>query len=153
MKKKPANDFYLKVCIWTFFCLVLAGICSQIKAVIISSTTTARESSTTQTIQVIRTMQTQYYQKYAGKYAPNFDELIKAENLDEKFAGEYPTVNGYTFLIKVEDPSAIKPAFYSINADPLFCDCEQMHFYFDSTLGTIKHTEENRPARADDPSF
>ncbi len=115
------------------------------------------EATAAQSIQTMKTLQTQYASKHQGKFAPNFDELIKSVQLDEKFAGQSPVVNGYTFTMKVEEPSATKPPFYSINADPQVSEGIQAtgnrHFYFDSTLATTKSTEENRPAKADDPSM
>lgn len=115
------------------------------------------ETTAAQTLQTIKTLQTTYASKHQGKFAATFDELIKSVQLDEKFAGQNPVVNGYIFTMKVEEPSATKPAFYSINADPQVSDgiaaTGTAHYYFDSTLGTTKATEENRPAKADDPSI
>jgi hypothetical protein len=153
MKKISANDFYIKVCIWTFFCLILAGIYYQINVFIISVQTSGNTSSALQIISTINRLQKRYAAKHRGNFAPNFYELVKAENLDAKFTEENPVVNGYVFTLIVEEPTNQKPAFYSITADPLYCDCKAMHFYFDSTLSTIKYTEENRPAKAADPSI
>jgi prepilin-type N-terminal cleavage/methylation domain-containing protein len=115
------------------------------------------ESAAAQSIQTIKTLQTQYASKHQGKFAATFDELIKSVQLDEKFAGQNPVVNGYTYTMKVEEPSATKPAFYSVNADPQVSEgvtaTGTRHFYFDSTLGTTKSTEENRPSKPDDPSM
>ena len=115
------------------------------------------ETTAAQAIQTIKTLQTQYASKNQGKFAANFDELIKSVQLDDKFKGQNPVVNGYIFTMKVEEPSQTRPAFYSINADPQVADgitaTGTRHFYFDSTLGTTKATEESRPAKADDPSL
>jgi prepilin-type N-terminal cleavage/methylation domain-containing protein len=115
------------------------------------------ETTATQSIQTIKTLQTQYASKHQGKFAANFDELIKSVQLDPKFAGQNPVVNGYIFTMKVEEQSQTKPAFYSVSADPQVSEgvtaTGTRHFYFDSTLGTTKSTEENRPAKADDPSL
>ncbi|CAN5699109.1 hypothetical protein BH24ACI1_BH24ACI1_14250 [soil metagenome] len=115
------------------------------------------ETTAVQTIQTIKTLQSSYASRHQGKFAANFDELIKSVQLDEKFKGERPLVNGYVFSMTVEEPSANRPAFYSVNADPQVSEGVQStgtrHFYFDSTLGTTKSTEDNRPAKADDPSI
>ncbi len=115
------------------------------------------ETTAVQTIQTMKTLQTSYASRHQGKFAANFDELIKSVQLDEKFKGERPVVNGYIFSMTVEEPSATRPAFYSINADPQVSEGVQStgtrHFYFDSNLGTTKSTDENRPAKADDPSI
>lgn len=114
------------------------------------------EATAAQTLDKIRTFQTQYAAKNRGKFA-NFDELIRTVGLDDKFAGERPVSNGYIFAITVEEPSGNRPSFYSVTADPQVSEGVQAtgtrHFYTDSTLGTIKATEENRPAKADDPSI
>jgi prepilin-type N-terminal cleavage/methylation domain-containing protein len=115
------------------------------------------ETTAVQTIQTIKTLQSSYASRHQGKFAANFDELIKSVQLDEKFKGERPVVNGYVFSMTVEEPSPTRPAFYSVNADPQVSEGVQStgtrHFYFDSTLGTTKSTEDNRPAKADDPSI
>lgn len=115
------------------------------------------ETTAVQTIQTIKTLQSSYASRHQGKFAANFDELIKSVQLDEKFKGERPLVNGYVFSMTVEEPSPTRPAFYSVNADPQVSEGVQStgtrHFYFDSTLGTTKSTEDNRPAKADDPSI
>lgn len=110
------------------------------------------ETSAAQSINTIKTLQIGYAAKHQGKFAPSFDELIKSAQLDERFAGENPVVNGYVFTLNVQEPSGSKPAFYSINADPQEGSGSR-HFYFDSTLGTTKSTEEDRPAKADDPTL
>jgi hypothetical protein len=110
-----------------------------------------------QSISTIRTLQGQYASKHQGKFASNFDELIKSVHLDEKFKGESPVVGGYIFTMKVESPLHTRPAFYSINADPVhlgdFIVNKASHYYFDSNLKTIKVTAENRQANEHDPSL
>jgi len=114
------------------------------------------ETSAAQTIDRMRTYQAQYASRNRGKFA-KFDDLIRVSGLDEKFAGERPVVNGYVFTLTVEEPTDSKPAFYAINADPQVAEgvtaTGTRHFYTDSSLGTIKGTDENRPAKADDPSI
>lgn len=110
------------------------------------------ETSAAQSINTIKSLQISYAGKHQGKFAPNFDELIKSVQLDERFAGEAPVVNGYIFKMSVQESSGSKPSFYSINADPQEGSGTR-HFYFDSTLGTTKSTEEDRPAKADDPTI
>jgi prepilin-type N-terminal cleavage/methylation domain-containing protein len=114
------------------------------------------ETSAQQSIRSIQTLQSQFASKNKGRFG-TFDELIRAVGLDEKFAGEQPLVNGYIFKITVEEPSSGKPAFWSITADPSVGEgvtrTGTRHFYTDSSLGTIRGTDENRPAKADDPSI
>jgi prepilin-type N-terminal cleavage/methylation domain-containing protein len=116
------------------------------------------ETSAAQTIQTIRTCQSSYAGKHKGKFALNFAELVTSGCLDgDQFQGETPLINGYIFTMKSEEPSGTKPAFYSVNVDPQVPTGIQAtgnrHFYFDSTLGAVKTTDENRPATAQDPSM
>lgn len=116
------------------------------------------ETTAAQTIGTLRTCQSNYAGRHQGKFAPNFAELIKSGCLDaDKFKSEPPVINGYIFTMKVEEPSTNKPSSYSINVDPQVPDGIQAtgnkHFYYDSTLGAVKATDENRPAKADDPSM
>ncbi len=97
-------------------------------------------------ITTIRTLQNQYASRHQGRFAPNFDELIKSASLDAKFAGESPVVNGYIYTMSVQESSGTQPAFYSIKANPQVPQGIQAtgtrYFYFDSSLGAIKYSEE-----------
>lgn len=116
------------------------------------------EVTAAQTIGTIRTCQSGYSGKHQGRFASSFAELIKTGCLDEdKFKGDPPVINGYVFTMKVDEPSGTRPAFYAINVDPQVGEGIQAtgnrHFYYDSTLGAVKTTDENRPAKADDSSM
>ncbi|HEV8590540.1 MAG TPA: type II secretion system protein [Pyrinomonadaceae bacterium] len=114
------------------------------------------ETAAQQTLRSIQTYQAQYASKHKGQFA-KFDELIRAGVMDNKFAGERPVVNGYVFTPNVEEQGPGKPSFYSINADPQVAEgvsaTGSQHYYTDSNLGTIRVTDENRPAKAEDPSL
>ena len=114
------------------------------------------ETAATQTLDRIRTYQAQFASRNRGKFA-KFEDLVRVAGLDEKFAGERPVVNGYIYTLTIEDASESKPAFYAVNADPQVGEGVTAtgirHFYTDSSLGTLKGTDENRPAKADDPSI
>lgn len=114
------------------------------------------ETAAAQSLDKIRVLQAQYAAKHRGNFA-NFDELVNAVGLDERFKGERPVVNGYIYTLTVEASSGTRPAFYSIAADPQVSEgvtaTGGRHFYTDSSIGTIKGTDENRPAKADDPSI
>jgi prepilin-type N-terminal cleavage/methylation domain-containing protein len=114
------------------------------------------ETTAAQTIDNIRKFQAQYASRNKGQFA-TFGELIAKVSLDEKFKGERPVVNGYIFSLTVEPASASKPSFYSVNADPQVAEgitaTGTRHFYTDSSLSSIKGTDENRPAKADDPAI
>src|SRR5690606_17071951 len=114
------------------------------------------ETSAQQAIRNIQTLQAQYASRNKGRFG-NFDDLIRTVNLDVSVAGEGPIVNGYIVTLTVEEPTEGRPSFYSINADPQVGEgvtrTGTRHFYTDSTLSTIRGTDENRPAKADDSSI
>ena len=115
------------------------------------------EATAAQTIQTIRTCQSSYSGKNRGKFAPNFAELTKSGCLDaDKFKDDPPVINGYIYTMKVEEPSTTKPAFYSLNVDPQVATGIQAtgnrYFYYDSTLGNVKVSEEGQ-AKPTDPSM
>lgn len=120
-------------------------------------TRSGNETAAIQSLDSVRKLQVQYASKHQGNFAPNFDELIKTLAFDDKFKGERPVVNGYIFTLKTQERTQSQPAFYSINADPQVSEgisaTGTRHFYFDSNLSTIRFTEENRPAKADDPAI
>lgn len=132
---------------------LLIGVGSIAWQAVISS---GNETTAAQSIENIRKFQAQYATRNRGNFA-TFDELVEKVGLDEKFKGERPVVNGYIFTMTVEPSSASRPAFYSITADPQVAEgitaTGKRHFYTDSSLSTIKATDENRPAKADDPSI
>ena len=115
------------------------------------------ETAAAQTMDKIRIFQAQYAAKNRGKFAPNFDELIRVVGMDEGFKGDKPVVNGYVFEIKSEEQSASKHAFYSVTADPQVSEgvtaTGSIHYYTDSSIGTIKRTDENRQAKAEDQAL
>lgn len=115
------------------------------------------EAAAAQTIQSIRTCQSSYSGKNKGKFA-NFAELVRSGCLDgDKFSSEAPVISGYTFNLTVEEMSGSRPAFYALKVNPQVPEGIQAtgnrHFYFDSSLGAVKVTDENRDAKPDDPSF
>lgn len=146
-----AKDFYLKNCAWLFFCLCLAPICNLINVISTAISVAENENNAVRSILMIRTLQTKYAAKNRGRFAPNFDELVRAENLDEKFTGQNPVVGNYVYTMTVTEATAQKPAFFSITADPLDSENHTRHFYYDSVILIIKVTDENRQATAADP--
>lgn len=114
------------------------------------------ETTAAQTLDKIRTLQTQFAAGHGGKFAKTFPELFKNAQ-DERFNQEKPLVSGYNYEMKVQSPEGSNPAFFSVNADPQQDSGLQAtgtrHFYTDSTLSTIKVTDESRQAKADDPSL
>jgi hypothetical protein len=152
MKNRSLKNFRFK-----FICLII--ICAYLMTLgaHLIAASPENERFAFQKIQEIRTLQVRYAEKHQGNFAPNFDELYKTENSDEKLNGAQPIMKGYFFHMVIEKPNGQKPAFYLINADPEISEGPDKtgtrHFYFDSTLSAITFTTENRPASADDQSI
>lgn len=119
-------------------------------------TRAGNETAAASTLDRIRTYQANFSARNRGRFG-NFDDLIRVAGLDESFAGERPVVNGYIFTMTIEEPTDSRPAFFSVNADPQVAEgvtaTGNRHFYTDSSIGTIKATDENRPAKADDKTM
>ena len=112
------------------------------------------ETTAAQSIDNIRKFQSQYAARNKGTFA-TFDELIKTVQLDEKFAGENPVVNGYVFTMVVTPASSNSPAKYEIWGDPQATGVSgtgTRHFYTSSALSTIKGNDECK-AKDTDPSI
>ena len=101
------------------------------------------ESNAIDSVSLIVKTQHEYATTHQGNFARNFDELIETANLDKRFTGDKPIIEGYIFEMKVEESSATKPPFFSIRADPKIPDgffaTGDQHFYFDSTIRAIKY--------------
>jgi len=113
------------------------------------------ETTAAQSVDNIRKFQSQFAARNKGKFA-TFDELIATVQLDEKFKGDEPVVNGYKFKINRTDATSNSPASYEIWANPLATGVSgtgTRHFYTSSSLSTIKGTDDDRDAKADDPSI
>jgi hypothetical protein len=147
MKTNKAKDFYLKICIWTFLCLIPAAACHQLNVAFVKNNLTDNELYALQSIKTISELQMQSASQHQGKFAADFDELVKSVALDDKFTGQNPVVGGYVYSLQVENLSANEPASFYITADPLvsnsFFQTAQKHFYYDSAIGSIRATEDD----------
>jgi len=122
-------------------------------------TTAMRAGNETATAQMMKNLQAyeaQYASRNKGNFA-TFDDLVTKMSLDEAFKGENPVKNGYVFTLTVVPASGSTQSSYNLQANPQTADgvlaSGTRHFYVDSTLSTIRATDENRPAKADDPSI
>jgi prepilin-type N-terminal cleavage/methylation domain-containing protein len=132
---------------------LLIGVGSLAWQAVIAS---GNETTAAQSVDNIRKFEAQLASRNKGNFG-TFEDLITKVGLDEKFRGERPVVNGYIYTLTVIPGSASQPPSYSITADPQVADgvskTGSRHFYFDSSLSSIKGTDENRSAKADDPSI
>jgi hypothetical protein len=113
----------------------------------------ADEAAAIRTLQTIFRAQTQYMLSHAEEYG-TFDQLMKDNYLDQRFAGATPVVEGYAFTIKLTPKSGSESATYSINADPKQDDGTPTggarHLYMDANSNVV-HASAARPATANDP--
>ena len=112
------------------------------------------ENAAAQSITNIRTLQAQYASKNKGQFA-TFDQLREKLQLDERFTGEAPVVNGYIFTMTLTPASTNSAGKYEIWADPQSTGVTgtgDRHFYTSSTLSSIRGNESEK-AKETDPSI
>jgi prepilin-type N-terminal cleavage/methylation domain-containing protein len=114
-----------------------------------AATRAGNEAATLQNLKTIAAVQIQYYNTHSRTFG-TFEELIKAEMLNSKFAGNPPTVDGYVLTMKVTPKSANAPTSYTLNADPQDPSSGTNHFYLDSADSSV-HVNATQPAGPGDP--
>jgi prepilin-type N-terminal cleavage/methylation domain-containing protein len=114
----------------------------------------ANEAAAIKTLRTIAEQQMLYYNSHQRSTFGTFEEMLKENLLDNRFAGTTPVVEGYVFTMKVIPKSTTQQAGYSVNADPQVTEgvgsTGKNHFYLDSNSNTI-HVNATQPATADDP--
>ncbi len=108
----------------------------------------ADETSAIQSLRTIATAEGQL-KAATGTYG-NFEELVQAGFLDNRFAGAMPNVRGYQFTIMPNDSG------FTINADPQTSANQpttgSRHFCFSSADNTI-HASPDRAASSSNPAI
>jgi hypothetical protein len=108
----------------------------------------ADETATIRLLHTIATAQTQS-KVTRGAYG-DFDSLVQAGFLDQRFAGTSPDLNGYRFTMKASE------AEFSVNADPVAVADQpataNRHFYLDSADNVI-HVNAGATATKGDPAL
>jgi len=105
----------------------------------------ADEGSAIQALRNIATAQTQA-KTTRGAYA-DFDSLVQAGFLDQRFAGSNPILRGYRFAMTASENEFV------VNADPpaqTGSATGSRHLYLDSTENAI-HVNSSQPATKQDP--
>ncbi len=114
----------------------------------------ANEAAAIKTLRTIAEQQMLYYNSHQRASFGTFDELLKENMLDTRFAGTTPVVEGYVFQMRVIPKSTTTQPGYVVNADPQVTDgvsaTGKNHFYFDSDSNTI-HVNSTQPAAVTDP--
>ncbi len=114
----------------------------------------ANEAAAIKTLRTIAEQQMLFYNSHQRSTFGTFDEMLKENLLDTRFAGTTPVVEGYIFQMRVIPKSTTSQPGYAVNADPQVTDgvgaTGKNHFYFDSDSNTI-HVNPTQPATAADP--
>jgi prepilin-type N-terminal cleavage/methylation domain-containing protein len=114
----------------------------------------ANEAAAIKTLRSIAEQQMLYYNAHQRTTFGTFDEMLKENLLDARFAGTSPVVDGYVYQMKVIPKSTSQPAGYTINADPQVSEgvgaTGRNHFYLEADANTI-HVNPTQPAAISDP--
>jgi type IV pilus assembly protein PilA len=114
----------------------------------------ANEAAAIKTLRTIAEQQMLYYNSHQRSTFGTFDEMLKENLLDTRFAGTTPVVDGYVYAMKVIPKSTTQQPGYTINSDPQVTEgvgaTGKNHFFLDSDANTI-HVNTSQPASATDP--
>jgi prepilin-type N-terminal cleavage/methylation domain-containing protein len=107
------------------------------------------EAATALDIKKVAEKEIEYYNSNNRSFG-TFEEMVKDQFLESRFAGNPPILDGYIFTLKVVPRTATQPTSYTLNADPQSDATGKNHFYIDSNDGAI-HVNKNQPAGPNDP--
>jgi prepilin-type N-terminal cleavage/methylation domain-containing protein len=114
----------------------------------------ANEAAAVKTLRTIAEQQMLYYNSHQRSTFGTFDEMLKENLLDTRFAGTTPVVDGYVYNMRVVPKSTTTQAGFAVNADPQVTEgvgaTGKNHFYLDSDSNTI-HVNSTQPATVADP--
>lgn len=114
----------------------------------------ANEAAAIKTLRSISEQQMLFFNSHQRSSFGSFDEMLKENLLDTRFAGSTPIVDGYVYTMKVIPRSTAQQAGYVVNADPQVSEgvaaTGKNHFYMDSDTNTI-HVNPTQPAAVADP--
>ncbi|HYW73406.1 MAG TPA: prepilin-type N-terminal cleavage/methylation domain-containing protein [Pyrinomonadaceae bacterium] len=112
-----------------------------------AATKAGYEAATLQNMRTIAAVQIQYFNTHQRSFG-TFDQLTKDSGLPNKFGGNPPVADGYTYTLKVVPKTPSSASSYTLNADPL--DTSGNHFYIDSNDSSI-HINQTQSAGVNDP--
>ena len=114
----------------------------------------ANEAAAIKTLRSIGEQQMLFYNAHQRSTFGTFDEMLKENLLDTRFAGTTPVVDGYVYQMKVIPKSTSQQAGYTVNTDPQVSEgvgaTGKNHYYLDSDANTI-HVNATQPATISDP--
>jgi hypothetical protein len=108
------------------------------------------ETVAIQNLKTIAAVEVQYFNTHNRTFG-TLDQLIREEQLSQKF-GDHPTVaDGYVFRLSVA-PKPDGSSWYKVTADPGNSSTGRNHFYFESTDDRIRVNPDHQ-AGPTDPSL
>jgi hypothetical protein len=107
------------------------------------------EAATIQNIKTIAATEALYFNTHNRTFG-TLDQLIKEEQLSQKFGGHPTIADGYVFSLTVA-PKPDGSSGYKITADPRDYSTGRNHFYLDSTDNRIRVNPDHE-AGPSDPS-
>jgi len=114
----------------------------------------ANEAAAIKHLRTIAEQQMLFYNSHQRTMFGTFDEMLKENMLDTRFAGTTPVVEGYVFQMRIIPKSTSTQPGYVVNADPQVTEgvgaTGKNHFYLDSDSNTI-HVNGTQPATVSDP--
>jgi len=114
----------------------------------------ANEAAAVKTLRTIAEQQMLFYNSHQRSTFGTFDEMLKENFLDARFAGTTPVLDGYVYTMKVIPKSTAQQPGYAVNTDPQVSEgvgaTGRNHYYVDSDTNTI-HVNATQPATAADP--
>jgi len=114
----------------------------------------ANEAAAVKTLRTIAEQQMLFYNSHQRSTFGTFDEMLKENFLDARFAGTTPVLDGYVYTMKVIPKSTAQQPGYAVNTDPQVSEgvgaTGRNHYYVDSDTNTI-HVNATQPATATDP--
>lgn len=114
----------------------------------------ANEAAAIKTLRSIAEQQMLYFNSHQRSTYGTFEEMLKDNLLDSRFAGSTPVVDGYTYNMKVIPKSTAQQPGYTVNADPQVREgvsaTGRNSYYLDSDANTIRFNA-TQPASITDP--
>jgi prepilin-type N-terminal cleavage/methylation domain-containing protein len=119
-----------------------------------SSVRSANQAAAIRTLQAIAVEQRIYYNSHNRSSYGTFDQLIADGQMDRRYAGEEPLVEGYIFRLKATPKTGNQPPLYTVNADPQKPDgvtATGKEFYYTDANSSTIHVNGTQPAGSNDP--
>lgn len=107
------------------------------------------ETATLQDMKTIAAVEIQYFNTNNRTFG-TFQDLVRDKVLADRFNGNPPTVDGYTFTLTVVPKTPNQPSSYTLNADPQSDATGKNHFFIDSNDSNIR-VNAAQPAGPNDP--